>query len=1043
MNVNTRRVSPTIPLQESKTKSKPGAVAAPPPPESTPAQLNPTDRFERREQQPVKSGTEAPAEPQENTATGRVRRLGQQTGGVKQGVRLEKAQLLAVLNERVSSLSDTQRAASTELHKNQNSLAKKILLGESQNETGELKTYGSLEQAVEAANKRNRGSELIVAVQGEKGVEYALIELKGNATPQEVLATLGDQAEAYITDKNGGLTPVVPENESREAAYQRVSGLAKMAVADNAKGFDRNRAGTQEVDKMPTYRRNLSTVKKQLDHTLQRLDTDMQTAQSELKALEKAGKGNTPEANTLRQDMVTMSRQREDLSTSKTLLTVRLLQTPKSSQQIPNSDLKYGQYRSQPRKLSNILQDRLDQINTKLMVTRDPALRKDLEAQRDQLQKEDMGVYKRYHQIQVAQMHTDMRVGALASMNQKLTQARADLKDQVTELNKAELKLATLKGPELEKQKKHVNYLRKRINDNRKLLIKHLQKDIANYKEHASSRRGAVDAIKLLEKQVDKLKALGAGKEDQLLVTLDNTHELLLESIKDAGNKFIGITPGEVKALLELDTKTDDYISDYIGAQSKIDGLKKEIAQKQALYNDPTMKQTLIGDAQMSALEKAYVKSIQGKIKNAKSGPLAKMKKLYAALEMSKNPNIDADLRKRIDVKAIEAKIAALGKEPEVIKAFADAKKEAMKEVFGDKPAAQELKKHLLSPKFQAYLDLLPEHEKAAILKADLAKLAFADPKAAAEVQEALIGREIQKKSVTILKSLPPGERAGAIEKVLKAMDKPVTGADKTAKVADALAKTFDAMDAKEAKAFEALVDKMRRGDAEAGTKVFDILNKKLDKMGAAGIDAKGFIQRMGNSKKFAGFLTFTAIVGAGGKLPAAIKEGDFNAIGQFGAAAAGAASNTSALVAKMVGFDADSILSDMKKGAGAFKTADTAADLQKATRLGRTAKALKVMEVLGPIGDLAGAGFDFYNASNEFKNGDNFGGAMKVTSGVAGLAGAGASIAIIAGASGPAAPVVLVGATVVGLVAWGADELWGESEEETFLRNLGVLKPK
>jgi hypothetical protein len=87
------------------------------------------------------------------------------------------------------------------------------------------------------------------------------------------------------------------------------------------------------------------------------------------------------------------------------------------------------------------------------------------------------------------------------------------------------------------------------------------------------------------------------------------------------------------------------------------------------------------------------------------------------------------------------------------------------------------------------------------------------------------------------------------------------------------------------------------------------------------------------------------------------------------------------------------------------------------------------------------GAGVDAYGSYKDFEQGDNFGGSMKAIGAASGLAGAGAGIAILAGASGPAAPAVLLGAAIVGLGAWGLDALFGKSEEQSMLENLGVWK--
>jgi hypothetical protein len=960
---------------------------------------------------------------------------------VRQGVRLEKEQLLNVLRQATQSLSGAKVETATAIHQEFKALAQQLLLGK--DHAPQLKTYASLEAAVEAANERNRGAELIVAIKNEDGTPaYAVIELKPGASADEVAAAaaeLGPQAEAYMTREDGVITPVKSTDVSLKDQYERVKSLSDMAIADNARGFDVNRTGTQEADRAPAYRANLAMVKQELSETLEAIQHESAAIRLQLTALEHMGQVNTPETQALQARLEELSQQQETLQTADTLITARLLQLPVSQDTIPGTAQRFGEYRNHPEKIQAHLQARIDQIDSRLMVTQDPDLRASLESQKASLLKETVSVSKRQQQHQVAALNTRVRIGALATINKALDATHQRLEKQVKQLTALEARLPHLKGPELAQTQAQIRQLRQSINQDRQSLIQGMEKEIGVYRSHANVRRqGAKDAIDLLEKQVEKLKSLEPGQEQMVLVTVDETRELLLASVKAAGDKFIGITPQEAKALVSLDSKTDDYIADYLGAQVKLEGLSQSVSQKQAVYNDPTVRPSLIGDQQLSALEKAYIKKAQQKILDAKDGDLAKLHELYNALEMANDPKIDKALRDRIDTEAIKAQIAELSQKPEVIKAFEEARKEAVEEVFGKQPVVQELKAHLLSPRYQAYLDLLPEKERVEVLKADLAKLAFADPRAAAEVQQALVGREIQAGSVSILKSVPRDQRTSAFTQVLEKVN---TGVDKPAKIADALAKSIDKLTPEEAQKMAVWIKEMQNGNASAGQKLQQLLISKMDGASDSGKAAIGFLKKIGGSTKLGGLLALTAVVAAGGKMPDKFSEADLPALGQFGAASAGAVGNSSA-IAKLLGFDADNILSDIKNGVGVAAKADNAADLQRLTRLGRTAKALKVLEVLGPIGDIAGAAFDFYAAKGEFEKGDTFGGSMKVVSGTSGVVAAGASIAILAGATGPAAPLVLVGATVVGLAAWGADEMWGESEQETFLRNLGVLKP-
>jgi hypothetical protein len=185
--------------------------------------------------------------------------------------------------------------------------------------------------------------------------------------------------------------------------------------------------------------------------------------------------------------------------------------------------------------------------------------------------------------------------------------------------------------------------------------------------------------------------------------------------------------------------------------------------------------------------------------------------------------------------------------------------------------------------------------------------------------------------------------------------------------------------------------------------------------------------------------LTLVAGVATTGKVPDAVSKGDFKSLTDLTSSAFSVASGAPGVL-KMYGV---SVEKGMQVAEAMMEAGDFAGGMSKMGHMATAAKAVKVLEVLGPIGDTLGAGLDAYGSYQDFSSGDTVGGYAKATGAGAGAVGAVAGVAILAGATGPGAPIVLAGATVVGLVAWGIDAGWGESEEETFLRQLDVLKPE
>ncbi|PKL75304.1 MAG: hypothetical protein CVV27_16055, partial [Candidatus Melainabacteria bacterium HGW-Melainabacteria-1] len=129
------------------------------------------------------------------------------------------------------------------------------------------------------------------------------------------------------------------------------------------------------------------------------------------------------------------------------------------------------------------------------------------------------------------------------------------------------------------------------------------------------------------------------------------------------------------------------------------------------------------------------------------------------------------------------------------------------------------------------------------------------------------------------------------------------------------------------------------------------------------------------------------------------------------------------------------SLFSAMSKAGDVAKFFGVADDAVKAS------KVLKTLKWLGPVADGLSGVLDAHGAYKDYQVGDTVGALSKGVSSAAGFTAAGAGVLILAGASGPGAPVVLVGAAVVGLGAWGVDAIWGEDPQESLLRNVGVLK--
>jgi hypothetical protein len=880
----------------------------------------------------------------------------------------------------------------------------------SNNPSSPLKTYATLEEALEAVNAKNPGSELLVEVQTpEGGRAYALVELKPGIKPEQAQASLqGLNGAVYFTDPNRKIAILqLPENQPAER-LESVRQLTLVAIADKASGLDQNRAGTLAEDRYPAYKANLTTSMELLVATRQDLLAQKEQLDLQVREVRQANPPQLEKLAQLQSQLSQLGGQLTELDTYQTILTARMSILPVSNDVIPGSEQKIGENRNTPAKALPLLEAQIARIDSRLLLATDPEEIQSLGKQKALVVAEQKNNLESTAQIQQAALNTRMRVGSLATMYKGLDDTQKRLESNIGKLHALEETIQTAKGTELESLQSQAKTLRGQIEADRKQLIGLMKAELQVFKDHVSiSSEGGKKSIAFLELQIRKLEALSYMNPEDILEVVRETQSQLLTDVKSAARIYDGITPKEGEMMAEIGAKSSQYISDYQKAKDSQGRIEIDLSRKQALMENPPL--SVIGKESLSKADQLYLKKIEALLQKAPEGSkLEELKKLYIALSMAQNPDIDEDLRKRIDIPKVEAKIQALSEDPEIQAAFAKVREEAIQEVFGPE-AAEKLATHLLSPEFTEFLSLLSEDEQAQLLSVEIGKLAQLDPKKALEVRQELIGNQLEQKSGQILSGLTLQERKSAFDKVMGTINDPNSGADKNAKVADTLAQALDKLSPAE------------MAQLSDPKKMYTYLSGKLAGMGEDGQAAAGFLKSLQKSGGFGAFMALTASVATTGKLPAALENGDYKSIADFSSSVMGVAGNG-------------------KNVATLFNL--TESTLQNAKAL-KALSALKFMEVLGPVGDVVGMTVDAVGSYQDFSNGDYVGGTAKGVGALAGGVGAAAGgYLLFAASTGPGAPIVLVGAAIVGGLAWAADTIWGESEEETFLRQLDVLKP-
>ena len=102
---------------------------------------------------------------------------------------------------------------------------------------------------------------------------------------------------------------------------------------------------------------------------------------------------------------------------------------------------------------------------------------------------------------------------------------------------------------------------------------------------------------------------------------------------------------------------------------------------------------------------------------------------------------------------------------------------------------------------------------------------------------------------------------------------------------------------------------------------------------------------------------------------------------------------------------------------------------------------ALKFIRWAGPLAETIGVVLSVRDMAADFQQGDYVGASCKGLQAVAGGAGVLAGIYIAAGCTGPFWPAVAIGGTIAYWTLAGLDQAFGDSDEASFLKGLGVYR--
>lgn len=409
-----------------------------------------------------------------------------------------------------------------------------------------------------------------------------------------------------------------------------------------------------------------------------------------------------------------------------------------------------------------------------------------------------------------------------------------------------------------------------------------------------------------------------------------------------------------------------------------------------------------LNEQNLAALGESFSRRFSDRLRNAREGSdLHELAQLYAAAQMAGDP--ESGYADRIDQEALNRRIQEVLNRPSVQRAMQDCRsaaiRETMPELRGRDPGEAQAD-YVLSADFEAKLRLADEDERSQLIETELGRLASIDPEKAQEVQQALslrmVSEAAQERPLEFLQSLSEEDRVKALEDLLN-----------TAGVGR-----------KAAGIARALSSALHRADPSS----------------LRGEDQGQLLVRMLNGLRGAPGIPDSAIQTAVQGIEALDRRG-----------ALGSSMGALALASVFMRGVPQNAEQALRSGADLM---EVASNLDSFARLagvsdevlagsGRLARISRVAAFLGPAGDVLTAGLDGWGAYQDFSDGDTVGGIAKSAGALSAVGG----LAALALMSGPGAPVVAGICLVVGVGAAIVDWIWGESPEETMLRQLGVLR--
>lgn len=484
------------------------------------------------------------------------------------------------------------------------------------------------------------------------------------------------------------------------------------------------------------------------------------------------------------------------------------------------------------------------------------------------------------------------------------------------------------------------------------------------------------------------------------------------------------LNPSDVKIVVEASELAKGSSLSHVALVDVVGEVGEAVT---AAYQRPDLSQVkprAIAAEEMETLLDTYNDNVKSKLTGAKDGSLLdRFETSLRLMSMLNSPRLKED-PEAYDIlqmrrAEVESEYKTLMQEPEVKAAFDTAQQDALKAVFGDKLRVRSHQQaaYLLSDSFQKELEATPPEGIQEKIQKELSALSLLSPRLAKNVADDLIEKTLRSQALRMIQSngdagAQARESLGEALGVYLKAQQSAAGIGLQANNLTRLSSLSEDRIKELTQAVAALADGTEAADYN---ELANKLMKKVDQLPAdIQEDATRFLGHMQTQNVLGTVLLAGSIIG----LTQREMPTDPKAWVSLTTASVGTAS-MSHFALRLAGLD-------------------DAADLVSKVHYKMPVGALKV-PVLSSVLTSVNITMDSMALYDEFHNEDIAG----MTSRAMGIGSGVASIAAATMISGPAAPVVLIGATVVGLTAWGIDAAWGESDLtgkiRQDLRHLGV----